>query len=100
LDNIDGKISNKALIISMDDREKDYIVIQIPNNDYVKKSSDKGLSSGAIAGIIIACVGAIFSIIITIFLCRKPVKPPMQNDITKVDIYSNVSKSSQQSISK
>ena len=38
LDNIDGKISNKTLIISMDDRENDFIDIRIPNNDYVKKA--------------------------------------------------------------
>ena len=66
-----------------------------------KKSSDKGLNSGEIIGIDIACVViAIFATLITMFLCRKTAKPSMQKDITKVEIYSNVSKSSQQNILK
>ena len=101
LDNVDGKILNKALIISMADGANDFINIPFLNNDYGKKSSDKGLSTGAIIGIVIACVAiAIISTLITMLLCRKSVKPPLQNNTTQIDIYSNVSKSSQQNISK
>ena len=37
LDNVDGTIANKNLIISMADGANDFIDIQIPNNDYSKK---------------------------------------------------------------
>ena len=68
LDNIMGKFANKALIISMDDGANDFINIQIPNNDYGKKSSDKGLNSGEIIGISIVCVViAINPALITMF---------------------------------
>ena len=102
LDNVDGKISkNKYLIVSMNYVENDYISFPEPTNDIVPKKKDKGLSTGAIVGIVIACVIlAIISIVTALLLCRRPAKPPMQTNITKVDIYSNVSKSSQQDISK
>ena len=59
------------------------------------------MKAGAIVGIVFACVAvAIISTVIALLLCRRPVKPPIQNNITKVDIYSNVSNSSQQDISK
>ena len=102
LDNVDGKITkNKYLIVSMNDDVNDYISFPEPTNDIVPKKKDKGLSTGAIVGIVIACVIlAIISIVTALLLCRRPAKPPMQTNITKVDIYSNVSKSSQQDISK
>lgn len=101
LDNVDGTISNKTLIISMRDGEDDFVNITIPNNpnNSILKKSSKGLSAGAITGIAIACVlAAIISVIIAILLCRKSPKPPMQNNITQIDIYSNASKTSQQNI--
>lgn len=98
LDNIDGKISNKTLIISMRDNENDFIYIAIPNNDYGKKKSDKGLKPGAIIGIAIVCIAiVILATIVTILLCTKNVKP-QSKDIKQVDIYSNVNNSSQQNI--
>ena len=86
------------LIISMDDGEDDFIHIQIQNE------SDKGLSTGAIVGIVIACVVVVIaSTLIAMLLCRRSVKPPMknyviQNNVTQIDIHSNENKDSQQDI--
>ena len=98
LDNVDGKMSNKILIISIADGENDYISIPFPNNDYGKKISSSGLKPGAIVGIVIACVFvAILATIIATLLCSKTVTDPLKN-VNQVDIYSHVSNSSQQNI--
>ena len=94
LDNVDGIIINKNLIISMDDGEDDFIHIQIQNE------SDKGLSTGAIVGIVIACVVVVIaSALIAMLLCRKSVKTPNQdnvnqNNVTQIDSYFKVNKDS------
>ena len=42
------------------------------------KNSSSGLSSGAIAGIIIACVALLIATGIVVALCRRSPKPPME----------------------
>ena len=98
LDNIDGKMSDKILIISMNEWAEEIINITIAYNNYGKKSSDKGLKTGAIIAIAIACfLVAILAALIIALLFRKTTKPPVKNK-TEVDIYSNVGDSSQQNI--
>ena len=57
IDNVYGAISDKNLIISMKQDENDYINITITKKSYDnRKVSNKGLTGGAIAGIVIGCV--------------------------------------------
>ena len=67
-------------------------------NKINKTAPNRGLSDGAIAGIIIGCVLTIFSIIVVIVLLRgrNAKSPPKLN--SQLDMYSHVSKSSQQNI--
>ena len=102
IDNAYGTFPNedRILIISMKNNDKDFIEIY-PENEIEninKKAPNRGLSDGAIAGIVIGCVLTIFSIIIVIVLLRgRNVKsPPKLN--CQLDMYSHVSKSSQQNI--
>lgn len=98
LDNIEGQKSNQILIISML-REDDTIVFIPPNIDYNnKKYTNRGLSDGAISAIVIGCVFTVISITIVIMLLRKRKVNPPPKISSQVDIYTNVSKSSQQKI--
>ena len=79
----------------MADGADNFIYIRIPN----ESSSGKGLSTGAIVGIIIACaVVENASVIIAILLCRRSAKSSMQTNKTKVfDPYFDLNKNSQNS---
>lgn len=96
IDNVYGAISDKNLIISMKDNENDLINISISKNSYEdRKTSDKELTKGAIAGIVIGCVlTVVFLVIICVLLSRRAVKPPIT--MSQFDYYSN--SSSQQKI--
>ena len=99
LDNIEGKKSNQLLIISMSEDEDDTIIFPPLNIDYNnKKYPNRGLSDGAIAAIVIGCVFTVISITIVIMLLRKRKVNPPPKISSQVDIYTNVSKSSQQKI--
>ena len=61
----------------MGKNEDDLVTISSPvKNTYRNKSND-GLSGGAIAGIIVACVAVLIAIGIVAFLCRSPSKLPL-----------------------
>ena len=99
LENIVGQKSNQILIISMREGLDDTIVFPPPNTDYNnKKYTNRGLSDGAIAAIVIGCVFTVISITIVIMLLRKRKVNPRPKISSQVDIYTNVSKSSQQKI--
>ena len=51
------------------------------NRFYNKDSGDKGLSGGAIAGIVIACVVAVIAAIIIAYLFKTS-KPPIDQTVT------------------
>ena len=62
----------------------DFNKVEDGNIDFVSsgknlvKNSSSGLSSGAIAGIIIACVALLIATGIVVALCRRSPKPPME----------------------
>ena len=73
-------INNNLLVIQMKEWENNEDIFETPsspisNNKVRSKSS--GLSKGAIAGIVIACVAVVAAVIILAFMIRKR-NPPMQ----------------------
>ena len=82
----------------MKENFNDFIEINPEIENINKKTSKSQLSDGAIAPIIIGGVLAVVSImIVIIILGKRTVKPPPKIK-SQIDIYSNVSKNSQESI--
>ncbi len=67
--------SGKNFILDFNKVEDGNIVSSDKN---LVKNSSSGLSSGAIAGIIIACVALLIATGIVVALCRRSPKPPME----------------------
>ena len=104
--NINGAMgkssSGKNVLLSFDKDAKgnynDLLVINNPSNFYGKQySSSAGLSGGAIAGIVIACVCALIAIgLISFFFTNKGNPAPMQE--TVMQMYSSNSNTNQDNL--
>ena len=70
--------SNTYITINTEGEQDDKIVSSISNNATYRKNSS-GLSGGAIAGIVIACVVVLAAASIAAIMLRKPSKPPIDN---------------------
>ena len=94
INNVMGKASNGDNVLLIFDKNAegnfdDLLVVNNGNNFYGKRyGSNAGLSGGAIAGIVIACVCALIAIGLLDFCCRNKGNPaPMQE--TVMQIYSS-----------
>ena len=70
--------SNTYITINTEGEQDDKIVSSISNSATYRKNSS-GLSGGAIAGIVIACVVVLAAASIAAIMLRKPSKPPIDN---------------------
>ena len=87
---IDNK-GEKFLTIGMEDSSTELVYGKgVGINNYSRqKSSDGGLSGGAIAGIVIACAVALVAAAITAVICRAPAKPLLKEE-SKMNIFENI----------
>ena len=85
--------SEKMFLISMGKNEDDLVTISSPVKNTYRNKSNNGLSGGAIAGIIVACVAALIAIGIVAFLCRNPSKLPLikQREESNLGMYTSQS---------
>jgi hypothetical protein len=74
LEGVMGKTSDKPLLINMADGNNDLVNLDPSsqmNNQIFPKRSSKGLSRGAIVGIVLACCVALIAAGVTAFLCLR-----------------------------
>ena len=77
-----GKTSDKPLLINMADGNNDLVNLDPSsqmNNQIFPKRSSKGLSRGAIVGIVLACCVALIAAAVAAFLCLKQNRAPIQD---------------------
>ena len=80
LDGVMGKTSTKPLLILKKEGEEDLVDVDSTPYKYgaIGKKSSGGLSSGGVAGIIIACCVALIAALIAGYFCSKQTRPPME----------------------
>ena len=83
-----GKATNQNILINFEKDSNKYIYFNFNNNYYNKKQS-KGLTGGAIAGIVIASVVALVALVIIALTFRKSPMPPIQE--SDIDLYNSTS---------
>ena len=90
LENVLCKGNNQNLLIHMENRDETLSISTEDtsiNNKYSRNTSSSGLTGGAIAGIVIACVAVLVAAAITFLLCRRSTKPPIQE--STMEIYTS-----------
>ena len=79
LNGVSGETSGKSFLVSMKEGfDNDLVDINSSKNLYNKNSSSRGLTGGAITGIVLACVVAVAAVTFIIVLCNQNPKPPAQ----------------------
>ena len=71
--------SNTYISINTEGEQDERIVSSISNSANVYRKNSSGLSGGAIAGIVIACVVVLAAASIAAIMLRKPSSPPIDN---------------------
>ena len=71
--------SNTYISINTEGEQDDRIVSSMSNSANVYRKNSSGLSGGAIAGIVIACVVVLAAASIAAIMLRKPSSPPIDN---------------------
>ena len=84
-----GKETEKKYLISMEKDKNTPIYFNFNNNYYGKKNPSGGLTGGAIAGIVIACIAALLALSIIAITLRKSPLPPIQE--SDMDLYNSTS---------
>ena len=79
LDGTEIDTNNKTLIISTYNKDE-FLNFNVYRNKFYKKTSNKGLSGGAIAALIISCVAALVFLGVLIIFFRNPknIAPPIE----------------------
>jgi len=92
LDGVMGKTSTKPLLILKKEGEDDLVDVDSTPYKYgaIGKKSSGGLSSGGVAGIIIACCVALIAALIAGYFCSKQTRPPMEPTALPMDSSNSI----------
>ena len=92
LDGVMGKTSTKPLLILKKEGEEDLVDVDSTPYKYgaIGKKSSGGLSSGGVAGIIIACCVALIAALIAGYFCSKQTRPPMEPTTLPMDSSNSI----------
>ena len=79
------------IVMNMKNKDSDTITESPGSNTVNYRKSSSGLSGGAIAGIVIACVAVLIAAAVAAIMLRKPSTPPTDNTtVTNLNAVENI----------